>query len=415
MTRLSVRLALAVVCLAASASAAFLLWTSDQQARAQQEAVREFTSAALAARVAVSDLRGAQAGYVAAGQGPDFWFARVAAIAKDLRSDLESLKSLASSPDASIAIADATGGLQDFEQMDRRARDFTRARQLMSASDLIFADGFDLTKKTGDAVDRALTAELADRNGVLGFLKRREQYALAGASAVIAIVLALLLPVRRERVEEQIIPAPRPTPRVVVSKPAPRPVVSNETHAELNDVGVVAKPVQAPAPSAPPAPPVRPMVDMEELAALCTDLAKVVDTRALPSILERTADVLNAAGIVVWIADPDGRELSPILIHGYSPQLATRLGTIAREASNVTASAYRTGLLQTMKGDAVSDGALAVPLVGPSGCVGVFAAEMKKGGEQHDVMLSTAAIIASQLATLVGPPSARSTRSEVAG
>jgi len=40
---------------------------------------------------------------------------------------------------------------------------------------------------------------------------------------------------------------------------------------------------------------------------------------------------------------------------------------------------------------------------------------MKKGGEQHDVMLSTAAIIASQLATLVGPPSARTTRSEVAG
>jgi hypothetical protein len=409
MTRLSVRLALAVVCLAASASAAFLLWTSDQQARAQQDASREFTSTARAARVAASDLRGAQAGYVAAGQGPDFWFARVTAIARDLRNDLASLKSLASSPDASIAIEEATGALQDFEQMDRRARDFTRARQLMSASDLIFADGFDLTKKTADAVDRALTAELADRNGVLGFLKRREQYALAGASTVIAIVLVLLLPVRREKVEERIIPAPRPTPRAVVSKPAPRPVVSTETLADLNDFGV-SKPVPAP-----PPPPARPLVDMEDLAALCTDLAKVADSRAMPSILERTADVLNAVGIVVWIADPDGRELSPILVHGYSPQLATRLGTIARDASNVTASAYRTGLLQTMKGDAVSDGAIAAPLVGPSGCVGVLAAEMKKGGEQHDVMLSTAAIIASQLATLVGPPSARTTRSEVAG
>ena len=262
MTRLSVRLALAVVCLAASASAAFLLWTSDQQARAQQDASREFTSTARAARVAASDLRGAQAGYVAAGQGPDFWFARVTAIARDLRNDLASLKSLASSPDASIAIEEATGALQDFEQMDRRARDFTRARQLMSASDLIFADGFDLTKKTADAVDRALTAELADRNGVLGFLKRREQYALAGASTVIAIVLVLLLPVRREKVEERIIPAPRPTPRAVVSKPAPRPVVSTETLADLNDFGV-SKPVPAP-----PPPPARPLVDMEDLAAL---------------------------------------------------------------------------------------------------------------------------------------------------
>src|SRR5262249_36503205 len=94
MTRLSARVALVIVCLAASAAAAFLIWTSEQQARAAQGAAREFTSAALAARVAVSELRGAQQGYVATGQGPDFWFARVSAIANDLRTDLAALKSL---------------------------------------------------------------------------------------------------------------------------------------------------------------------------------------------------------------------------------------------------------------------------------------------------------------------------------
>ena len=402
MTRLSARVALVIVCLAASASAAFLIWTSEQEARAQQGASREFTSAALAARIAVSDLRGAQQGYVATGQGPDFWFARVSAIRKDLQSDLASLKPLASSPDASIAIEDATGALQDFDQMDRRARDFTRARQLTSASDLIFADGFDLTKKTADAVDRALTAELADRNGVLSFLKRREAYALAGASTVIAIVLALLLPVRRRRVDELTLVAPGP---------APSPAVSHETLADLNDFGMVTSAVHA----QPAARARERTVDMEQIAALCTDLAKVTDTRALPAILERAAAILDATGLVVWIADPDGRELSPILVHGYPPQLATRLGTIARDASNVTASAYRTGLLQTMKGDAVSDGAIAAPLLSASGCVGVLAAEMKNGGERHEGLLSTAAIIASQLATLVGPPTARGARTEVAG
>jgi hypothetical protein len=188
---------------------------------------------------------------------------------------------------------------------------------------------------------------------------------------------------------------------------APAPAVSHETLADLNDFGLVARPAAAP--------PAERTVDMEQIAALCTDLAKVTDTRALPSILERAADILDATGLVVWIADPDGRELSPILVHGYPPQLATRLGTIARDASNVTASAYRTGLLQTLKGDTVSDGAIAAPLVAASGCVGVLAAEMKDGGEQHDVLLSTAAIIASQLATLVGPPSARGGRSEAAG
>jgi hypothetical protein len=398
MTRLSVRLALVIVCLAASASAAFLIWTSEQQLGAGQDGTRAFITAAIAARVAASDLRGAQQGYVAAGQGPDFWFARVAAIEKDLRTDLASLKSLSSSPEAAIAIDDATGALLDFEQMDHRARDFARARQLMSASDLIFADGFDLTKKTADAVDRAITAELGDRNGVLSFVKRREAYALAGASTVIAIVLALLLPVGREKVEEQIVPARPPTPVRAVSK---------ETRADLNDFGRVAKP-------APPPPPA-PAVDLEEIAALCTDLAKVTETRALPSILERVANILDATGLVIWIADPDGRELSPILVHGYPPQLATRLGTIARDASNVTAAAYRTGLLQTMKGDTVSDGAIAAPLVSASGCVGVLAAEMKNGGEQRQVMLSTARILASQVATLVGPPPSRSARSEAAG
>ena len=399
MTRLSARIALVIVCLAASASAAFLIWTFEQQTRAQESASRAFTSTAAAARVAVSDLRAAQQGYVAVGQGPDFWFARVNAIANDLRNDLASLKSLASSPDASIAIEDATGALQDFDQVDRRARDFARARQLTSASDLIFADGFDLTKKTADAVERALSAELADRNGVLSFLKRREEYALAGGSAVIFIVLILLLPVQRQIIQTAaLVPAPAP---------APRPTVSRERPIDLRDVAPVATPA--------PAQPAGPTVNLQDVAALCSDLAKVTDTRALPGILERISRVLDASGMVVWIADPDGRELSPILVHGYPPQLATRLGTIPRDTSNVTALAYRTGLLQTKKSDAVSEGAIAAPLVSASGCVGVLAAEMKNGGEQHDVMLSTAAILASQLATLVGPPSARSARTEAAG
>ena len=401
MTRLSVRLAMAVVCLAASASAAFLLWTSDQQARAQQDASREFTSAALAARAAVSDLRGAQAGYVAAGQGPDFWFARVTAIVSAAHDRLASLKSLAASPEAAIAIEDAAGALQDFEQMDKRARDLARARQLTTASDLIFADGFDLTTKAGDAIDRALTAELADRGGVLDFLKRREQYALASGSVVAVIVLVLLIPQRDRKVDPSVAAV-----AVVVPAPEPAPAVSPETPADLNGFGGV--------PQAAPAAP-EPEVDIGRVAEVCADLARVTDTRALPAILGRAAGLLDASGLVVWIADPDGRELAPILVHGYPPQLAMRLGTIARDAANVTASAYRTGLLQTMEGDSVSDGAIAAPLVTAGGCVGVLAAEIRNGGERREAVLAAAGIIAAQLSMLVGPPSARPARTEVAG
>jgi hypothetical protein len=154
-------------------------------------------------------------------------------------------------------------------------------------------------------------------------------------------------------------------------------------------------------------------VDLTGMAALCADLARVTDTRALPPILARASSLLDAAGIVLWIADPDGRELAPILAHGYSPQLVTRLGTIARDAENVTAAAFRTGVLQTVKADTVSNGAIAAPLVAPAGCVGVMAAEVRNGGEQKDARLAAATIVAAQLATLVGPPAAR--KAEAAG
>jgi len=60
-----------------------------------------------------------------------------------------------------------------------------------------------------------------------------------------------------------------------------------------------------------------------------------------------------------------------------------------------------------MKGDAISSGAIAVPLIAANGCVGVMAAEMNNGGELQAPLLSAATIVAAQLATLVGPPSAR--------
>jgi hypothetical protein len=148
-------------------------------------------------------------------------------------------------------------------------------------------------------------------------------------------------------------------------------------------------------------------LDLGEVASLCSELARITDTQSLPAVLERTAMVLDANGVVLWIADPDGRELNPVVTHGYPAQMVTRLGTIPREAQNATAAAFRTALLQTVHADSISNGAIAVPLVTPSGCVGVMAAEVRHGGEKQDAKLAAAAIVAAQLATLVGPPSSK--------
>ena len=397
MTKLPVRLTLLLVCVAAIGYAAFLTLSSEHRARLSGTSSRQFDTAARALAVGMADLRAAEQAYVAAGQGEDFWITRVSAMVTDLHGKLSALRSTATATGAVVAIDDASGALQDFEQMDKRARDYARNRQLTLASDLVFTDGFDLTRKAGEAIERAATAELIHHDREAADLRRNQFVALAAAAGVATLGLLLLLPTGRPRRA-----APVATPQPLV------PLVSAATLEDLYDFGVVA--TTTPVPPAPP----RPTVDLGGMAALCVDFARIQETRALPALLERAAVILNASGIVLWIADPDGRELSPIVVHGYSPQLATRFGTILRDAQNVTALAYRTGLLQTMAGDAVSNGAVAAPLVTGNGVVGVMAAEMKDGGEQQQALLAAATIFASQLATLVGPPSARA-KAEAAG
>jgi hypothetical protein len=394
MTKLPVRLTLLLACVVAIGYAAFLTWSSDQRLRINDAASRQFTTTARGPTAEIAELRAAQQAYVAVGQGEDFWIGRVASLVTDLHRRLTTLKGAATTPEAATAVDDAVGALQDFEQMDRRARDYARGRQLAQASDLVFTDGFDLTKKAGDAVERAVVAELVAADAAAADHRRRQAYALAGAAGVALLGLLLLLPVKRK---------PDVQPTYVEIGDMPARSVSAETLEDLQDFGVVTKPVTAVQPDQR----TRSQVDIGGMAALCVELARIQDTRSLPTLLGRAGEILQASGIVLWIADPDGRELSPIVVHGYPPNLASRFGTIVRDAENVTASAYRTGLLQVMKADPISNGAVAAPLVTSGGCVGVMAAEMKNGGEQQDALLAAATIVAAQLATLVGPPAAR--------
>jgi hypothetical protein len=400
MARPWVRVVLVLAGLAAIAAAGLLTWSAESRARAASAALRQVDEAGHRALADAADLRAAQQAYVAVGQGEAFWFTRVDALSKDFDEVLAIFRAHLAAQDALVAAADASAAIQDFSQIDARAREYTRARQLQQASDVIFGDGFDVAQKLNAAVSRAVTAEHVGYDAAVGRLRREQMTALAAGAGAAALTLLLLMPGGRRRgVQEPVV--------TLSSEPTPLPM-SRETLTDLNDFGVVAWPA---APAAAPEPPI---VDLAAVAAICSDLSRVGDTRALPALLDRAAGLLDATGIVVWIADPDGRELTPILVQGYPPQMASRLGTIAREAANVTASAYRTGLLQTVKGDTISNGAIAAPLLAAGGCVGVMAAEMKSGGEQRETLLAAATIIASQLSTLVGPPSARS-RAEAAG
>jgi hypothetical protein len=386
------RVALLCLFLVTTGVTAYGLWNGETLGRREANAARQFEYTAFATEHDVLDLRASQQAYVAAGQGDEFWIPRTAGVLNGVRSALGSLRAQAVSPEAQSNIDNASSALDDFERMDRRAREYTRSGQRLLASDLIFVDGLESTGAMLASLHKARTAENQAHEAALAATRRTEAMGLAITALVSLAVVALLVP--RPGVDEGV-------RNETVSEPADSaPLGAFDLRPALALAPPRAEPAAEPAPSTP-------SVDLDTVASVCTDLARVTDTRALPAILGRAASVLDAPGIVLWIADPDGRELSPIVTHGYSPKMVTRLGTILRDAENVTASAFRTALIQTVDTDAVSNGAIAAPLVTPAGCVGVMAAEVRAEGEKDSGKLAAAAIVAAQLATLVGPPSTR--------
>ena len=71
-------------------------------------------------------------------------------------------------------------------------------------------------------------------------------------------------------------------------------------------------------------------VNLPEAAELCGDLARVIDGRDVPGLLARAAKLLEASGVIVWMADSDGQQLHPTLTHGYSDKVLSRLGRTRR-------------------------------------------------------------------------------------
>lgn len=427
------RLTLMVLFAVALGAAAYLFWRADTEISSQQAAARAFDGASRATARAILDIRVAQQAYVASGQNGDFWIPKASEGLQALPASLAALRDQAISPDAKAALDATKSKLEHLARTDRRALDHIGANQRLLATDVVYGTGMDLGDAALSGVEAARTAELSARDAAIETLKPRQTFALVAGIAAALLTTLLLLPVPdRHAIAVPAAPAaPVATTRdrevavsALLSTPLNGAPELKEGWSRPAKVGIAAEPeravevsgdaVRAHGSTTPPE--LTPAPDFAGVASLCTDLARVVDTRALPALLDRAAILLDASGIILWIADPDGRELSAILAQGYPPQLVNRLGTIPRDAMNATAAAFRTGLLQTVPADDISDGAIVAPLVTPGGCVGVMAAEVRRDTESRDATLAAAAIVAAQLATLVGPPSTRgSNRVEATG
>ena len=411
----ALRFALLTLFVGSIAGAAYVVWSEESRARTAAASTRTIDNRIEHISRALLDLKGAQPGYVAAGQGDDYWASRVDALRGRVRDGLAALRPRVATPVAQGEIDAAAAAFHDFEQMDRRAREYAVNGQRLLASDLVFSDGIEKIDGAVAALDRAREAERAADDAAAGARRRSQLVALGGAAAAGLMILLALTPLPHPEVEApaaKVVPESADLPLIAPRRPAAAPVPAPSPPAP-EPAPVVAA---APPPPVKPPKPAPPAVDLQGIASLCTELARVLDTRALPGALERAAALLDASGIIIWVSDPDGRELTPVLAHGYAQHLVSRLGTIPRDAENATAAAYRTGVVQTVRSEENSPGAIAAPLLSPTGPVGVMAAEVRHDGERKDAIRAATAIVAAQLATLMGPPASRTQgKAEVAG
>lgn len=385
----AVRLTLTLLAVGATAAAAYLIWAAEQRLSAARQAAARFEQARVEAIRGALDLRAAQQAYVAAGQSETFWIDKVASSVAALHASLSSLAKAGATESSGGAVERALQALQDFEQVDRRARSYAGNGQKLLASDIIFSDGLETTTRVLAALDEARDASDEVIAAKASDVRREQILAAAGAGAVLFVALVLL--------------TPKPNDDDGVAAPAPRPV-SAAAATKPNDLDLESLAFNVRG-SLPPSldKTATPPVEIERLASICTELARLSDTQSLPALLERAAATLDASGLVLWVADPDGRELVPVAAHGYSTNVLSRMGTLKVDAANATAAAFRTGLVQTVKADAMSDGAIAAPLVTPAGARGVMSAEVRHDGEKQPARLAAVSIVAAQLATLVGP------------
>jgi len=142
--------------------------------------------------------------------------------------------------------------------------------------------------------------------------------------------------------------------------------------------------------------------DLSDVAHLCTELCRVLERREVTPLLKHVAEMLDAIGLIVWVWDPQRTALKPALAHGYSDEVLASLPRVRRDTDNATAASFRSAQTHIVNGKDLASGAVVVPLMTPAGCTGVFAVELRHGGEQKESVRALATIFAAQLATFVG-------------
>ncbi len=350
-------------------------------------------------RVALGQLRGAEAGFVAPGQDPGFWVIRATELASDLEVRLDALRDTSSSPDTIPHYQAAATALAEVVTADRHARIAIGANQLAEAGRAVFQDAHGAGDRVDAEVAAAADAERSSFDARILRLSRVRMAVMAGALALAVIVAAVLVRIPRSVSAPAAVDAESDTPRETSSTSLSTSPAGPPAAAPGSLLSLKAEPHEP----APLHPQTALSINLQDVAQLCVDFARVVDGDDVPPLLERAAKVLRARGVVLWVTETSGRTLRPLLQHGYSDKVMQRLGPMAADADNVTSLAYRSRLPQVINASSLDGcGAIAVPILTPTSCIGVLSAEIKHARPDRET-LSVARVLAAQLAALAAP------------
>lgn len=419
MKRRGVRLALLALFLVVAAGAGVTLFQGDQRTAALRNSVREFDLASQRVQAAITETRTALQAAVVPGQGTDFWLPRATASIESARVELAALKQRSTDGSVLNDLDAASAALDQADEVRAELARLLRNDLRTQASAVVLGRGLESAASVAERVEGARLGEFSYADAELAAVRAYEVLAAGVVLALGLVLIGLLMPVVAEAASEPASSTERDSgsrrrdtapgslalsspsePRVEAPAappaPAPAPVtvpVSPSTDSVVASAAAGSAAVQVDRRKAP---------ELRAAADLCTDFARLVDGQELPALLDRAARLLDATGFIVWMAEPGGQSLRPALAHGYPPNALARLPAITRHADNATAAAFRHAEMQIVRTNGMSPGAIVVPVLGPSGCIGAIAAEVRHGREASESVRALARIVAAQLSTLLG-------------
>ena len=400
-----VRIAIVIVALATLGFAGNQIRLSNAALADEQGGERVFSDLGWTLKLALAELGGAQQAYVADGQDREYWTAQVDAQIESVLGSLDNLKQQVADPDTLAALDDAVDAVGEIRGLDGEARELIGSDQPLQASDMIFSRGLDMVDRATAHVQAALQAQRAARLDVMRSARAAQSRMMWTAAVVLVLSMLVLASAgaageRDRSPDDEEYEVPESTGLSLLSLDSDSaddhvdfPAADGPDAAGAPAAGDAAADAARAASRRPQAAP-----DLGTTAALCTAFGNLTAREQIPDLLARTAALMNASGLIVWVSIGKTRMLQPVLGHGYDLE---RIGSIPLEEANPTCAAFVTGRIQTVDSESGGNGALAAPLMVAERCIGVLSAELREGWESSAEVQATASIVAAQLAPLL--------------